>query len=35
MEFLVNIKFVWPDSITDEKRKELREPFWSGHAKRV
>ena len=24
-EFLVNIKFVWPDSITDEKRKELRE----------
>ena len=24
-EFLVNIKFVWPDSITEEKRKELRE----------
>jgi muconolactone D-isomerase len=25
MEFLVNIKFIWPDSITDEKRKDLRE----------
>jgi muconolactone D-isomerase len=25
MEFLVNIKFVWPDSIGEEKRKELRE----------
>ena len=25
MEFLVNIKFVWPDTITDEKRKDLRE----------
>jgi muconolactone D-isomerase len=24
-EFLVNIRFVWPDSITDEKRKDLRE----------
>jgi len=25
MEFLVNIKFVWPDSITEERRKDLRE----------
>jgi muconolactone D-isomerase len=25
MEFLVNIKFVWPDTITEERRKELRE----------
>ena len=25
MEFLVNIKFIWPDSITEERRKELRE----------
>jgi len=25
MEFLVNIKFVWPDSIGEEVRKDLRE----------
>jgi len=25
MEFLVNIKFVWPDSIGEEMRKDLRE----------
>jgi muconolactone D-isomerase len=25
MEFLVNIKFLWPDSISDERRKDLRE----------
>lgn len=25
MEFLVNIKFVWPASVAEEARKELRE----------
>ena len=25
MEFLVNIKFEWPESISDERRQELRE----------